>query len=178
MSTGLILTGSVSLISGGGAGIGTDGDYLYDPVTNILYGPKNLGTWLPLNENGIGDTGPTGDTGPAGETGATGPVGATGDTGPAGDIGPSGSGAFFIYGSGVPSDVVGANGNFYINTLNGKIYGPKENGKWTSLICDNSSARNFINDIVYFIQSNYITFIFLILIIIIMILYIRKNNII
>ena len=56
---------------------------------------KNLGTWLPLNENGI-DTGPTGDTGPAGETGATGPVGATGDTGPAGDIGPSGSGAFYL----------------------------------------------------------------------------------
>ena len=85
-----------------------------------------------------GPTGPTGVTGPsgsAGAVGATGPqgtVGATGATGPSGAAGAVGatgpigpSGASILTGSGPPPPTTGAVGEYYEDTLNGVLYGPK-----------------------------------------------------
>jgi len=51
--------------------------------------------------------------------------------------GGGGGGAIVRNGSGVPSNETGSNGDFYINTVNYDIYGPKTSGSWgsaTSLI--------------------------------------------
>lgn len=50
---------------------------------------------------------------------------------------PESSGNIILNGSGVPSSELGSNGDFYINTINYDIYGPKSSGTWgsaTSLI--------------------------------------------
>ena len=50
--------------------------------------------------------------------GPQGPAGATGATGPAG------LGSAWLQGAGAPSNSLGANGDFYLNSTNGDIYGP------------------------------------------------------
>ncbi|MFK5283089.1 hypothetical protein ACI3PL_26320, partial [Lacticaseibacillus paracasei] len=40
-----------------------------------------------------------------------------------GPIGPTGIGSAWQQGAGVPSDSLGANGDYYLNTSNGNIYG-------------------------------------------------------
>ncbi len=91
-----------------------------------------------------GVTGATGSTGPTGATGAegaastiAGPQGATGDAGPAGPTGPTGptgatgaSGNSTLSGSGAPDNAVGNNGDFYVDTTNNRLYGPKASGAW------------------------------------------------
>lgn len=54
-----------------------------------------------------------------GPTGATGPKGTKGDPG------------YTIHnGDGAPSSVIGRNGDFYMDNLNFRFYGPKANGTW------------------------------------------------
>lgn len=86
-----------------------------------------------------GAIGPQGPQGPAGLTGAAGPVGppgAIGDTGGIGPIGPVGAqgprGAAVLSGKELPpsDQATGQDGDFYINTDNGKLYGPKAAGSW------------------------------------------------
>lgn len=57
-----------------------------------------------------------------------------GQTGPAGPTGPAGVGAAWQQGAGAPGSGVGDNGDFYLNTTNGDIYGPKAAGAWGSVI--------------------------------------------
>lgn len=85
----------------------------------------------------VGVTGPQGATGVTGDTGATGPqgnVGVTGATGPQGAVGVTGAtgvaGNTVLNGSIAPTAGVGVNGDFYINTTNENIYGPKVAGAW------------------------------------------------
>ena len=54
--------------------------------------------------------------------------------GPPGPTGPTGVGAAWRQGSGVPGAGVGSNGDFYLNTANGDIYGPKTAGAWGAVI--------------------------------------------
>lgn len=54
-----------------------------------------------------------------------------GNPGPAG---PAGIGSAWRQGAGVPGSGVGADGDFYLNTTNGDIYGPKAAGSWGSVI--------------------------------------------
>jgi hypothetical protein len=81
----------------------------------------------PLGPSGTaGDRGPTGLTGPIGPSGTTGPTGSIGTTGPTGYTGTSGSsGTQILSGTGAPSVSIGRLGDFYIDLLNGKFYGPK-----------------------------------------------------
>lgn len=68
-------------------------------------------------------TGPTGATGAAGSNGADGSDGADGLT--------------ILNGAGAPSGGTGNNGDFYIDTTNNEIFGPKTGGAWgagTSLV--------------------------------------------
>ena len=93
----------------------------------------------PCSGSLFGATGPTGPTGAIGPTGAQGLAGVDGATGPTGDTGPTGpTGASMLSGAGAPSNGVGADGDFYFDSTNTAVYGPKAAGAWpgsgTSLI--------------------------------------------
>jgi hypothetical protein len=97
---------------------GVNGDFYIDLRTALMYGPKAGGAWPP----GFSLIGPIGPQGPAGPQG---PVGAPGNT--------------IRNGSGLPDPSLGNAGDFYIDTTNHTIYGPKSNtvvgwGSPTSLI--------------------------------------------
>jgi hypothetical protein len=57
-----------------------------------------------------------------------------GPPGPAGPTGPAGVGAAWQQGDGVPGAGVGSDGDFYLDTLTGNIYGPKIAGAWGAVI--------------------------------------------
>jgi hypothetical protein len=97
---------------------GIDDDFYIDLRTALMYGPKAGGAWPP----GFSLIGPVG---PAGPPGPQGPIGAPGNT--------------IRNGSGPPDPSLGVAGDFYIDTTNHNIYGPKSNtvtgwGSPTSLI--------------------------------------------
>ena len=95
-----------------------------------------------------GATGATGAAGPAGATGATGATGTAGAAGPAGPVGPAGAvgargqpgtpgapganGNTVLNGTGPPSNSLGNDGDFYIDTAADVLYGPKSGGSWPS----------------------------------------------
>jgi hypothetical protein len=82
--------------------------------------------------NGVnGAAGAQGPQGAKGDTGAAGSPGAKGDTGGAGS--PGAKGSTVLNGAGAPSAGTGVNGDFYIDTTNNNIYGPKAAGAWGSL---------------------------------------------
>jgi hypothetical protein len=85
---------------------GVDGDFYLRTTTSMLYGPKASGAWL------------------AGVSlvGATGAAGATGATGAAGNT--------ILSGTAAPGNELGTNGDFYLDTVASKIYGPKAAGTW------------------------------------------------
>ena len=70
-----------------------------------------------------GATGAAGATGPQGEQGIQGVKGDTGNTGATGSAGTDGK--TILNGSGTPSAETGVNGDFYIDTANNLIFGPK-----------------------------------------------------
>lgn len=53
-------------------------------------------------------------------------------TGPQGTQGPTGASSTWRTGSGAPAAGLGANGDMYLNTANGDVYGPKASGAWGS----------------------------------------------
>jgi hypothetical protein len=57
-----------------------------------------------------------------------------GPPGPVGPTGPAGVGAAWLQDAGAPGAEVGSNGDFYLNTTTGDIYGPKAAGAWGSVI--------------------------------------------
>lgn len=60
-----------------------------------------------------------------------GPPGAQGAAGPAG---PAGVGSVWRQGTGAPSSGIGVNGDYYLDTATGDIYGPKTAGVWGASI--------------------------------------------
>jgi hypothetical protein len=94
-------------------GLGVDGDFYIDTQADTIYGPKTSGAW----------GSPTSLVGPPGDQGVPGDPGADGKT--------------VRNGSGAPSNGLGVDGDFYIDTSADTIYGPKSAGAWgspTSLI--------------------------------------------
>jgi Collagen triple helix repeat (20 copies) len=89
--------------------VGNDDDFYIDTTAHFMYGPKAFDTWPP----GTALIGPTGAAGAPGAAGATGPAGNT-----------------IRYGAGAPTAGIGVNGDFYINSSNNFIYGPKASGAW------------------------------------------------
>lgn len=126
-------TGADSVVPGPTGPTGPTGADSTVPGPTGPAGPTGADSVVP------GPTGPTGPTG-AGETGPTGPTGALGPTGPAGGTGPTGptgptgtagaDGTRWYSGTTVPSSLLGANGDFYVNTLALTWYGPKTFGSW------------------------------------------------
>lgn len=157
-------SGGSSFLVGSGAPsptLGNDGDVYYDTVNKIFYGPKDNGDWGdgssavgPQGPQGaVGSAGPAGPAGPAGAAGAVGPVGPAGPAGPAGAdgadgaVGPAGAdgaagpagaaGSKILTGSGAPTAGTGVDGDMYVDTSTGDLYGPKTGGVWgppTSLV--------------------------------------------
>lgn len=145
-----------------GADVGAAGDYFIDSLEGTLYGPKAAdGSWPramslvgPTGAAGAqgevgpqGDVGPEGQVGPQGDVGPQGPVGltgspgvngATGAQGPAGPTGPAGApgahGATLLTGEGSPTAQNGAEGDYYIDSESGQLYGPKASGSWALLM--------------------------------------------
>jgi hypothetical protein len=91
--------------------MGRDGDWYIDTNTHTIYGPKASGIWPTTGTSLVGPQGPQGITGVNGNT--------------------------ILYGVGAPSNSLGVDGNFYIDTSAHTMYGPKAGGVWpagTSLI--------------------------------------------
>lgn len=107
------------------AGFDSDGN----PVC-LEGGGGSVGPQGPTGPTGAtGATGPQGPTGLTGATGATGPQGATGLTGATGSTGPTGAtgspgadGTVWRDGSGVPSNGLGINGDYYLDDATGNVY--------------------------------------------------------
>jgi Collagen triple helix repeat (20 copies) len=105
-----------TVLNGTGApdsGVGRDGDFYIDTAADMLYGPKASGTWP---STGTSLVGPAGAAGSAGAQGPAGPAGASGST--------------VLNGAGAPGTGVGNDGDFYIDTSAGVLYGPKAGGSW------------------------------------------------
>ena len=139
--------------------LGNVGDYYLDFSNSNLYGAKTAQGWgNPISLKGIqgdkgdkGDTGATGQKGDKGDTGATGQkgdkgdtsatgqkgekgdTGATGQKGEKGDTGTPGQNGSKIYaGIGAPTINIGAVGDWYIDSQNKHLYGPKETSGWSN----------------------------------------------
>jgi hypothetical protein len=113
--------------------LGANGDWYFDTANGKLYGVKANGAW-PAGTSLIGQ-GPTGPQGPPGTNGTPGgPPGPTGPTGPTGATGPKGNqgddGLIARTGSGAPSNASGQDGDWYLDTTTGTLYGPKAAGVW------------------------------------------------
>ena len=76
-----------------------------------------------LEEGGGG-----GEPGPPGPAGPTGPAGSTGPAGPTGPAGAAGS--LLLNGAGQPDPGFGVTGDYYTDTTNGILYGPKSATGW------------------------------------------------
>lgn len=132
-------TDGKTVLSGTGAPsalLGVDGDFYVDKSAWDIYGPKTGGAW--------GDG--TSLVGPAGPAGADGTDGTNGTNGTNGTDGTDGY--TILNGSGAPSSGTGVDGDFYIDTTNWDIYGPKAAGAWgsgTSIIGPAGSTTKVIS---------------------------------
>jgi hypothetical protein len=133
-------TDGASILTGDGPptnALGADGDYYVDTNTAELFGPKADGAW-PANGTSLrGNTGPAGPAGPVGPVGPTGPAGADGTDGTDGTDGADGTdgtdgtdGRTILSGTAAPGAGVGNVGDFFLDTTNLLLYGPKTAGGW------------------------------------------------
>jgi hypothetical protein len=67
----------------------------------------------------------SGCKGPAGEQGPEGAEGPEGPVGPAGE-----DGSMMYSGQGAPGSDIGDNGDYYLNTNTGEMFGPKDKNGW------------------------------------------------
>lgn len=103
-----------TILNGTGApsgGTGVDGDFYLRTSNYVLYGPKTAGAW----GSGVSLVGPAGADGADGADGLDGTDGRT-----------------VLNGSGAPGGGLGLDGDFYLNTTNYDLYGPKTAGAWGS----------------------------------------------
>ena len=110
--------------------VGNIGDYYFDKSTQKLYGPKKADGWgKPVTLKGTdGEKGEKGNDGAKGEKGEKGEKGNDGEKGEKGEKG--NDGIQIIPGIGAPTPSIGNNGDWYIDTKNKKLYGPKTQNGW------------------------------------------------
>ena len=107
--------------------VGNIGDYYFDKSTQKLYGPKKADGWgKPVTLKGT--DGEKGNDGAKGEKGEKGEKGNDGEKGEKGEKGNDGT--QIIPGIGAPTPSIGNNGDWYIDTKNKKLYGPKTQNGW------------------------------------------------
>ena len=93
------------------AALGKNGDACIDTLAGIYYQKKG-GAWVQAYSTA---TGPQGAPGPQGTPGA---AGANGNT--------------ILSGASMPSNTIGYNGDYFLNTNTYQLYGPKTSGAWGS----------------------------------------------
>lgn len=98
-----------SAIGAPAANVGAVNDYYIDTTTSVFYGPKTATGWPATGMSLRGATGANGTNGSNGTNGNT-----------------------ILNGTGVPLNSIGANNDFYIDTQNARLYGPKTAGTWSS----------------------------------------------
>lgn len=101
---GVVGVAGASLLQGYGQPadtLGQDGDSYFNSQNGAIYGPRAGGHW------------------PAAFTSLVGPAGGQGETG-----------TLILAANGAPSDAQGSDGDFFVDTLDGRLYGPKQNGAW------------------------------------------------
>ena len=104
--------------------VGNIGDYYFDQSSYKLYGPKKADGWgIPVILKGA--DGEKGNDGAKGDKGDKGNDGAKGEKGEKGN-----DGTQIIPGIGAPTSNIGNNGDWYIDTKNKKLYGPKTQNGW------------------------------------------------
>ena len=99
-----------------------------------------------------GAPGPKGADGKDGQNGAPGPKGADGKEGKQGPKGADGTKRNTLFsGSGIPNNSLGDEGDFYIDMLNKRLYGPKTNTGWTDRFIGlgASASQNYDYEIKY-----------------------------
>jgi hypothetical protein len=94
-----------------GANIGKDNDSFINTLTGVFY-LKNDGIWSQVFSMQTGPAGPKGDKGDTGLSGSNGKT--------------------ILNGVSNPSNLLGTDGDFYINTSAFRFFGPKTNGIWGS----------------------------------------------
>ena len=122
--------GSVMLAGTGepSTNFGSAGDFYIDLSSGNLYGPKTESGWgAPLSLSG-----PPGQDGQDGEDGNDGKDGADGQDGQDGQDGADGSQIFA--GDGPPPNTIGDEGDYYLDTENYHLYGPKTGSSWGSFL--------------------------------------------
>ena len=101
-----------------------------------------------------GEKGDKGDTGATGQKGDKGDTGATGQKGDKGDTGTPGQNGSKIYaGIGAPTINIGAVGDWYIDSQNKRLYGPKETSGWSNEYIP-LSVNSEIRDSDYVLSEN------------------------
>ena len=116
--------------------VGNIGDYYFDQSSYKLYGPKKAAGWgIPVILKGAdgekGNDGAKGAKGDKGNDGVKGEKGEKGNDGEKGEKGEKGNdGTQIIPGIGAPTPSIGNNGDWYIDTKNKKLYGPKTQNGW------------------------------------------------
>ncbi|WDF54664.1 hypothetical protein [Mucilaginibacter sp. KACC 22063] len=111
------------------ANLGTENDTYINTANGIFYKKIN-GSW---NQVFSMQTGPSGPPGPKGDTGANGIDGNS-----------------LLNGEGDPSNItLGKDGDFYLNTVSWKIFGPKKGGNWGNgvLLDIDTSAFATVSDL-------------------------------
>jgi len=124
---------------------GNIGDYYFDISNSDLYGAKTERGWgYPIHLKGergeqgaVGDKGATGERGEWGYKGLQGEKGDRGDKSTYGIKGEAGAPATRIHlGVGAPDSSIGNEGDWYIDSENRRIYGPKKENSWKAYIYD------------------------------------------
>ena len=100
---------------------GNQGDFWIETSNSRLYGPKGASSWPAGYVDLIGTAGADGADGADGANGTNGTDGADGKT--------------ILNGSGAPS-TEGSDGDFWIDTTNDRLYGPKASGSWPATYVD------------------------------------------
>jgi len=104
--------------------LGNDGDSYIDTSADTIRYDK--GSVTPGSWTGITAVSLVGPQGPAGATGPQGPAG------PAGADGADGADGATVLNGSIDPTTEGVDGDFYINTSNNTIFGPKTGGSWGS----------------------------------------------
>ena len=124
------------ILSGNGApaaSLGAVGDYYLNKTTMELYGPKTAEGW----GSAMGLKGTQGDKGKDGKDGTNGKDGNNGNDGANGR-----DGSLILSGTTTPTASQGKKGDWYIDTQNKRLYGPKTESGWGTAInlTSNSSS--------------------------------------
>ena len=116
------------ILSGNGApasSLGAVGDYYLNKTTMELYGPKTAEGW----GSAMGLKGTPGDKGKDGKDGTNGKDGNNGNDGANGK-----DGSLILSGTTAPTASQGKIGDWYIDTQNKRLYGPKTESGWGTTI--------------------------------------------